>query len=252
MASMLKQAQLPKLPRQATREQVLALIQALGEVHDQEDEEMLEEALEFLQTPLRSAAKLDFSQAEMERLCETWLRLGQQDLRTRYARTALKRWPATPVFVFHQIHASQDFILDLSAQELRQLETAHQRAHAAGDMRTAHRIAELLDAGMPFLPPDDAPFDPFDFDTDVPRLPPGKELERFIDSLLRGNGPPVIEEMKRELGLEGARQMLRGILSGHFDVGAMDDILDNLAQPKGRKRPRRKTPDTDPEQFDLF
>ena len=105
---------------------------------------------------------------------------------------------------------------------------------------------------MPFLPPDDAPFDPFDFDTDVPRLPPGKELERFIDSLLRGNGPPVIEEMKRELGLEGARQMLRGILSGHFDVGAMDDILDNLAQPKGRKRPRRKTPDTDPEQFDLF
>ncbi|MGD8588271.1 MAG: hypothetical protein PVG22_05515 [Chromatiales bacterium] len=251
LAALQKQAQLPKLPRQASREQVLELIQALSEQHT-DDEEMLAEALEFLLAPLRNAAKLDFTQAEMERLCESWLRLGQQKLRARYARVAVKRWPESPVFLFHQIDAGQDFLVNLSAAERRQLETAFQRARADGDMRTAHRIGELLDAGLSFMPPDEAPFDPFDFDADAPILPHGKALEQFIDELMRSKGPPEIEEMKRELGPEGARQFLRGILSGQFDVDAMEDMLDDLPQPQGRKRPRKKRPKQDSDQLDLF
>ena len=250
MATVLKQAQLPKPPRQASREQVLALIHALSEAD--ENEQILEEALEFLQVPLRSAAKLDFSPPEMERLCETWLRLGQQGLRTRYARAAVKRWPDTPVFVFHQIDAGQDFFTDLSAPERRQLETAYQHARADGDMRTAHRIGELLDAGQPFMPPDAAPFDPFDFENSTQGLPNGEDLEQFIDMLMRSKGPPEFEEMKRELGLEGARQLLRGILLGDFDPGGLEDMLADLPQPKARKQPRKKTPKQDPDQFDLF
>jgi hypothetical protein len=229
---------------------VLGLIQALSEIHA--DEEMLEEALEFLQAPLRSAAKLDFSQPEMERLCETWLRLAQQGLRSRYARTAVKRWPDTPVFVFHQIDAGQDFFVNLSSGERQQLETAFQRARADGDIRTAHRIGELLDAGLPCIPPDDAPFDPFDFDSGAPILPPGKELEQVIEMMMQGKGPPEIEEMKRELGLEGARQLLRGILSGQFDADAMEGMLANLPQPQARKRPRKKAAKQDSDQLDLF
>jgi hypothetical protein len=102
------------------------------------------------------------------------------------------------------------------------------------------------------MPPDEAPFDPFDFDADAPILPHGKALEQFIDELMRSKGPPEIEEMKRELGPEGARQFLRGILSGQFDVDAMEDMLDDLPQPQGRKRPRKKRPKQDSDQLDLF
>ncbi len=250
MDAVLKQAQLPKPPRQVSREQVLVLIKALGEA--EENEEMVVEVLEFLQVPLRSAAKLDFSQPEMERLCETWLRLELQDLRTRYARAAVKRWPDTPVFVFHQIDADQDFFIDLSARERQQLETAFQRARAEGDMRTVHRIGELLDAGLPFIEPDDASFDPFGFEKSTQSLPAGADLEQVIDILMRSKGPPEVEEMKRELGPEGTRRLLQGILLGNFDSIDMDDMLTNLPQPKARKRPRKKTPEEDPEQFDLF
>jgi hypothetical protein len=156
------------------------------------------------------------------------------------------------VFLFHQIDAGQDFLVNLSAGERRQLETAFQRARAEGDMRTAHRIGELLDAGLAFVPPDEVPFDPFGFDADVPSLPPGKELERVIDELMRSKGPAEIEEMKRELGPEGVRQFLRGILSGNFDLDAMEDMLDDLPQPQARKRPRKKSPKQDSDQLDLF
>ncbi|MEN8166998.1 MAG: tetratricopeptide repeat protein [Pseudomonadota bacterium] len=250
MATVLKQAQLPKLPRQVTRDQVLALIHALSEAD--ENEGMLIEALEFLETPLKSAAKLDFSQPEMERLCETWLRLEQQDLRTRYARAALKRWPDTPVFVFHQIDASQEMFIDLSTRDRRQLESAYQSARADGDMRTVHRIGELLDAGLPFMEPDDAPFDSFGFEESSESLPEGEELEHIIDMLMKGSGPPEVEEMKRELGPEGARRLLREILGGNFDPGRLDDILGGLAQPKARKQPRKKLTIDDPDQFELF
>ncbi len=239
LATVLKQAQLPKLPRQVTQEQVLALIHALSESAD-EDEDTLFEALEFLEAPLKSAAKLDFSQPEMERLCETWSRLEQHDLRTRYARAALKCWPDTPVFVFHQIDASQEMFINLSARDRQQLESAYQSARADGDMRTVHRIGELLDAGMRFIEPDDAPFDPFGFEESSESLPDGEELEHIINMLMESIGPPEVEEMKRELGPEGARRLLREILGGNFDPGRLDDILGELAQPMPSKQPRKK------------
>jgi hypothetical protein len=58
--------------------------------------------------------------------------------------------------------------------------------------------------------------------------------------------------MKRELGLEGTRQLLRGIFGGNFDPGSLDDILGGLAQPKPRKQSRKKVSKDDPDQFDLF
>jgi hypothetical protein len=105
---------------------------------------------------------------------------------------------------------------------------------------------------LPFAGPDDVPFDPFGSEASTPDLPPGMDLEQFIDLLMQSKGPPEIEEMKRDLGPEGTRQLLRGMLAGHFDLDAMEDMLDNLPQPKARRRSRKKTPKQEPDQFDLF
>jgi tetratricopeptide (TPR) repeat protein len=251
MATVLKQSRLPKLPRRATREQVLALIHALSESAD-EDEENLIEALEFLEGPLERAAGLEYSQAEMERLCEAWLRLEQDELRARYARVALKHWPDTPIFVFHQIGANQGMFIRTSLGDHRRLDTAYERARADGDTRTAHRIGELLSSCAPFMELDDEPLDPFDFDQGPGGLPDGLDLEQLIDLLMQPGGPPDIAELKRGLGVEGARRLLRELLKGNFDPGRLDDILGGLATPKGRKKPRKKTTKDGPDQFDLF
>jgi len=251
MATILKLAQLPKLPRRATREQVLALIHALSESVE-EDKDNLIEAVEFLDGSLKSAAKLDFSLAEMERLCETWLRLDQHDLRVRYARAALRRWPGTPIFIFHQVDANQDFIIRLSAAERQQLETAFECARGDGDMRTVHRIAGLLDAGFPIMEPDDDPFDPFSFDHGPESLPDEETLEQTIDMLIETSGPPEIEELKRELGKEGTRRLLREILQGNFDPNELGDALGGLPQPKARKKSRKRVTKDNLDQFELF
>lgn len=252
MASVLKEARLPRLPRKPTREQVLSLIRALSESVN-EDEGTLFEAVEFLEGPLKSAARLDFSLAEMERLCEAWLRLELSDLRIPYARAALKRWPDTPVFVFHQIDASQEMFMPISAGERQRLERAHRRARSEGDMRTVHRIEELLDAGFPFVEPDDEPFDPFGFDAGPGGLPDGLILEQIVDMLMQPGGPPEIAEMKRELGAKGTRSLLQEMLQEGSDPDRLDGILDGLGKPKPRKKTRNKRmKDDDPDQFDLF
>ncbi len=255
---MQKQARLPRPPSKPGREQVLALVPLLTEAVAEDEDDCIA-ALELLQAPLKRAAGLDFSRAELEQLCETWLRLDQDELRAGYARAALKRWPGTPLFVYHRIMAAFDHLCMLSGKEIRQLETALERAREEGDMRTAHRITDILDDGISFPAPGDYEpdidaFDPFD---DV-ALPEGGALDELIEMLLQPGGPPEIAEMKQSLGKEGARQLLRELLQGDFDpdrlsdiLGIPDDMLGDPPKPKRRKR-RGKSAKKNPDQLDLF
>ncbi len=246
MATVLKQARIPRPSRRATREQVLALIHALSESAD-EDEDALFEAVEFLEVPLKSAAGLDFSLTEMERMCETWLRLELSYLRIPYARAALKRWPDAPVFVFHQIDASrEETFIPISFGDRQRLEAASEGANADGDTRTAHRISELLSESFPFMEPDDEPFDPFDFDERPEGLPGVGEMKRIIDMIMGNNEAG-------ETGPERVNRLMEELLEGDFDPGRLvDDTPGGSAQPKPRKKPRKKVPKDDPDQFDLF
>jgi len=246
MATVLKEARLPRLPRKPTPEQVLALIHTLSESAD-EDEDTLFEAVEFLEGSLKSAARLDFSLTEMEHLCETWLRLEMSYLRIPYARAALKRWPDTPIFVFHQIDASrEETFMPISFGDHQRLEAASERANADGDTRTAHRIGGLLSEGFPFAEPDDEPFDPFDFDEGPGGQPGVGEMKRIIDMIM-GNSEAG------ETGEERVKRLIEGIERDDFDRHRLDGILDGKESPKPRKKTRKKTrKDDDPDQFDLF
>jgi len=242
MADTLKQARLPKLARRITREQVLALHQAIGESAGQE-RAILIEAVQSLQEPLKRAAGLAFSRVEMESLCESWRQLDLQELRSRYAQAALKRWSGAPVFIFHQIEARHGLILMLSRGEEEQLLEAYDRAQAEGDMRTAHRIGDLLSGGTRF--PDEHEYDPSldsdDFDGQI-----GEEaLEGLVDMLMQPGGPPEIAEIKRLLGEKETRRLVREMLQGDFDLGWLENTVKELLKPKSPKASHKKVKKAD-------
>jgi hypothetical protein len=199
--------------------------------------------------PLKSAAGLEYTLAEMELICETWLRLEQDDLRSRYARGALKRWPGTPAFVSHRIDAGHDSFAPLSAEDFQALDNAFERAREDGDMRSAHRIGQLLDGGRPFVAPDHAPFDPFET-AGLPDLGEAADVGALLDFIINNEGPAEVEAVKRELGPEGVRSLLEAMLRGESVPDDLDDILPGASRPKPRKRTRNKASDKD--QFDLF
>jgi hypothetical protein len=226
----------------------LALVHALNEVRE-EDQALLIQAVEFMQGPLKSAAGLEYTLAEMELICETWLRLEQDDLRSRYARGALKRWPGTPAFVFHRIDAGHNSFAPLSAKDFQALDKAYERAREDGDMRSAHRIGELLHGARPFVRPDQAPFDPFET-AGFPQAGGAADVETLLDFLMNKEGPADVEAMKRELGPEGVRRLLEAMLRGQSVTDDLDERLPGVPRPKPRKRTGNKADNKD--QFDLF
>jgi tetratricopeptide (TPR) repeat protein len=248
LAYIIKQAQLPKPARKTSREQALALVHALNEVRD-EDKALLIQAVEFMEGSLKSAARLEYTLPESELICETWLRLEQDDLRSRYARAALKRWPGTPVFVFHWIDAGHRPFDPMSPKDCQALETAFKRAREDGDMRSAHRIGDLLDGSMPFVAPGNAAFNPFGT-AGLPGAGEAADMEALLDFLMNNEGPPDVEAMKRELGPEGMLGLLAAMLRGESVPDDLDELLPGASRPKPRKRTRNKARKQD--QFDLF
>jgi len=245
------QAQLPTTPRKPARKQVLALAHALNELSG-EDDYRLGSALESMAKPLEKAAGQDFTLNEMELICETWLRTDHSDLRLTYARTALKRWPGSPTFVFHHVDAAHDGYIALSPREVEALDKAFDRAREAGDERSAHRIGELLRTGSPFAEPDDPVFDPF-ADPGFPEgLPESADLNQIIDLVMSTPGPPEIERLKRELGPEEARRALEAILLVGIANDDPADLFPEPSAPKPRRGSRKKPRKANPDQFELF
>lgn len=238
-----KAAGLPKPPRKPSRDQVLALAHTLNELSG-EDDYHLNYALGSMIKPLKRAAYQDFTPGEMELICETWLRADLGDLRSVYARAALKRWPGYPAFVFHRVDAAQEGFIALSRREFETLDKAFERAREEGDERSAHRIAELLGAGAPFAGPEDPGF--------PEGLPESAELERLIDMAMNMPGPPEIEELKRELGPKEARRVLEAMLLAGIAGGDPEDIFPEPIAPKRRRGSRKKRRKINPDQFELF
>ncbi len=249
MQTVLKRARLPKLAKKADREQIMALVKVLGDSADGDDDVL--DALDLLEKPLAGAARLDFSQGEMTHLCETWLRLDHQDLRTRYACAALKRWPDLPVFVFHQIDARRRSLMMPRPEDFERLEAAFDRAHAQGDMRTAHRIEQMLTSGPLFSQAGDPDFDPLFREDELPPLPTGRELDLLIDDIIAGAGPPFIEELKRQLPAKQLKAALRDLLtSGPAEL--LPEVFSPDEPPQARRRTPMAAAEPDSDQLDLF
>jgi tetratricopeptide (TPR) repeat protein len=218
------------------RDDVLAFCRLLREWREAGSAPGLE-VLESFSSPMRAAAKRDdFRKEDSESLCETLRLYGWNDMRLHHARSALKRWPAEPVFEFHAFDAKHgDFLWGAPPSERRRLEQAAERAREAGDTRTFHRIRELLAAGPPAFPfLDDEPeedFGPGSIELD------GMPIEVLLDMLRNSPIGPAIREMEKVLSPEQLREMIRGMMN---DPPPLDD--DFLPEPPRPRSKRRRKP----------
>lgn len=185
----------------------------------------------------RFAAALRGWPQEREATCETLRRCGLQRARLAHARAALKRWPDRPVFELHAFEARHaERWWTTGAAEIERLESALIQARDDGDMRTVHRIGEVLQQ-VAFGPPL-GPRMPAGF----PEEPP-QEFLHMIDELgaeglldlMRSIGAmdPEMKEMERLLGRERMLEAMEAMLNG----AEPDDIPIDFS-PTPRRKPR--------------
>ncbi|MBK6973079.1 MAG: tetratricopeptide repeat protein [Sterolibacteriaceae bacterium] len=236
---------------------VLAFVHALNAVGQKD--KSLRRILDTLRAALTRAATADFAEPERILICEALLRHKENKLLRAYAEGGLKRWPRRPVFVFFAAFARGEPIFMLSDSELRKLEQAHQAAHEQGDLRTAHRIRELLDPTPHFGPDDSA--DEFGPDLlgdphavlDLLVAMGGKKA--FLDMARQALGAAQFNDLKCAAG--GNDNRLVDLL---IDLFAASGVLPDLGLPGGGAPvplpPPRRTqgarPKPDDKQKDLF
>ncbi len=216
-------------------------------------------AWEPFQASLRKAAGLPLEMGDFETVCETLRLVGLTQLRLDFAKAALKRWPAKPLFVFHQYEAKEALGHRDQGRWLfrHPLYDALDQARAEGDQRTAHRIGEMLGLGHLRVEDDFDDYDDFDDeddeddlglgggDTSLPAGLADLDPSFFIDLLKKFMGPEF-KEMERTFGkdvLGGIRKM---VASGEMP-DLPPDLIEFLIQqptqpPKSPAPPPPKPP----------
>jgi tetratricopeptide (TPR) repeat protein len=206
---------LSKLPRiKADSEQVMELIYTLKDLPEQ-DESCVKNALSHLLAPLKKLARASYTEAEMELICEVFKRFDQVKLRQLYAQAALRQWPETPLFVYHRLD-SQDYLIPY---DYHILEDAMEQARESGDMRTAHRIGELLRPSMPFTGPGFPKPGPVDHG----------EFAALMEEIINEVGPEGFLDVLEDMGIEEIGKMRKQIGDGQ-----LADLLEDLAKRQNR------------------
>ena len=205
---------------------------------------------------------------QLESACETFQRIRMHDTRKEAAGAALKRWPRTPVFVYHALDSKYVQGGTPSAAERMMLEQALERAEREGDTRMASRLIALRQqlwpfVGMPPLPfgapwdddlPDDEdlPVGPFDPDA-------AAAARRLLDLLEAGDFKQALEAA--ELPKPLRKQLLKlardegGAMVVELFKAMLQDAAESLDDGRGAptgSRNRRNPGDAPPEQLDLF
>ncbi|MCP4407324.1 MAG: hypothetical protein GY807_06100 [Gammaproteobacteria bacterium] len=238
--------------------QVMELAHTL-QAQPKEDEEEACNALRHLHQPLKKSARFAYQQQDMDLLCEVFKRYGQPQLRQQYAKVALKHWPKTPLFVYHRL----DTQLRLRNKDYRDLEQALDQANETGDMRTAHRINELLKTSFSFGEPafpESGPGDNID-DEFIKALINEMGAEGFLD-ILESLNLPDFDTIRENVGDDQLSKLFERIADGEDPIEEARGPFPNPFK-KPRKRPRGKprksttktgagAKDDDANQLDLF
>jgi len=224
---------------------------------------------DFLARSLGRAPFGELAKAEAERACDTLRRLQLHEVRLAAATAALKRFPGVPLLELHAFEAKYPYDRRRSSREdRRRLERASDRASEEGDVQTAMRIDEILEAIA-------APSFEWPHQGEVP---PPEAIAQALRFMIETEGLPAVldqiglapearrplEALARDSGPEAAAKAL-SVFIGMF-LEDMDDEEDDelpIIIP-ARKPPRRKgrrrasktagerAPGADDDQLDLF
>lgn len=241
------------------RQQVMELMHSLQKISENEVHEA-KQALGKLQTPLKQALREAYTETEMSLICETLKHLKEFDLRQRFAQAALKRWPERPLFVYHRYDVSSHVN---NAADIRALENALEQARDEGDMRTVHRIVELLQGpprrfGKPKLRRAPRAHQNGDLPEELEELLDELGIKGFID-LLESLALPELEAFRQELGYDNIREAFEAMARGESPDEAARKFTGGRRGKKSRGAPKKSEDEDDPQerdkpskQFDLF
>jgi hypothetical protein len=128
--------------------EVIALVHALSIVREVDktlQEKTLSIVLAKLRPLLKRAAKLRYTLADLQLVCEAWLRYKDFELLEVYAKNALKIASNEPIFVYFKTYAKceNSVTKQLLNKDRHELEQACAAAQSKGDKRTYQRINDL-------------------------------------------------------------------------------------------------------------
>lgn len=265
--SLLKKLNLHKSPK-IERHDLLGFLDRLR-AHLDAGGDLSFDIREHLSKLLKQAVHLDLEKADVESACETLRRAKLDDIRTKFAQAALRRWPNEPVFDFHMVDAKgiEYGPWEINDADINRLISAQDRARDIGDMRLVQRISELLyEFDTPFgIGPFGAPtsFAPEPMDSaDPPPIALLEEIVRTIggdniETLLKDKSEAgaVLREIRRALG----KAVFNSIVAracADIDGEGLNTADEEFprAQPKRKpgRRQRSTADDELPDQWDLF
>ncbi|MBA2302021.1 MAG: hypothetical protein H0W08_05255, partial [Acidobacteria bacterium] len=133
-----------------TKEPVMAIVSALGQVEAGENQRALSGLLLGMHAWLLQGAGIIWSPAEFQILADMFVRFDAFDLLGAYARAALQREPANPEWRFHEIVArTRGNGNAMTIAETNELDEMAEAASERRDFHAAKRIARFLGLDLP-------------------------------------------------------------------------------------------------------
>jgi len=133
-----------------TKEPVMAIVSALGQVGDGESKRALPGLLLDMHAWLLQGAGIVWSAAEFQLLADVFVRLDAFELLGDYARAARQREPANPEWRFHEIVArTRNHGNAMTIAEVNELDEMAEAASERQDFHAANRIARFLGMDLP-------------------------------------------------------------------------------------------------------
>lgn len=153
---------------------------------------------------LALAAAPLFDAGTQVRICEALSRHRELDLLEKFANAARKRWPDSPLFVYHAVAArfGKNGCIESERDDFADLESAGELARKNKDFRLDMRIEALFEA--------DDPVPDFD-DSDAPDGPPLMDPQLFramIEQTIKmDGGKSFLKQIREDFGDAWVRQV---------------------------------------------
>ena len=145
----------------------------------------------------------------------------------------------------------------LSNLDIDRLHDLYDEAFHSGDKALSYRMEQLLKANHGFFDDDDDEYDDDVYDDDLP-----VDLDHMIDMLLKALPPQEVKKIRREMGSEGLRAVVKKMLlddmEAHFGNAADADDDDDVFNPfdsapkRGKKTGGKTGKKASDKQLDFF
>ena len=228
------------------KDELFSLIDTVDHFLDEDNTDQIARVLSQFNTVLAPLASLIENEDEFEKLCEFWLRTGQDGLLTSYTDTAKRRFGNKPVFTYFGM-VNKPW---LDSNEFDALEDAMEEAKEQGDQALAMRMISLL-AELP--PPgytnafrgilgEDAYDDPvakgIDYDDNkIINLIRTADMDEVLINMESMIGIPhdEIEQIRAIIGEEMLREFFVRAFTGE-NIESLEDLM-----PKGNRPPKARS-----------